>query len=149
MISLGEVREVSRACYFDAQPYISAWCAISDRYGNPEKPFYAFKAYGEVFGADREVYCLSEQADGFSHSGIYSLAAASEGTLYVLISSFDGCGIVDLRLDSIPENVYSADIYMLDGVKDMSLADSVPISGAKKRLLLNISKYGAALIKLH
>lgn len=149
MISLGEVREVTRACYYDAQPYLSAWCGISDRFGNPQKPFYAFKAYGEVYRAGREVYSLCEEADGYAHSGIYALAAEGEKALYVLISSYDGCGIVDLRLDSIPENIYTADIYMLDGVKDMSLADSVAISGAKKRLLLNISQYGAALVKLY
>ena len=149
MISLGNVKEVSRACYYDAQPYLSAWCGISDRFGNPQKPFYAFKAYGEVYRAQNQVYSACHKAEGFAHSGIYALAAEGENALYVLISSFDGCGIVDLRLDSIPENIYTADIYMLDGVKDMTLADSVAISGAKKRLLLNISRYGAALVKLY
>ncbi len=149
MISLGEIREVTRACFYDAQPYLSAWCAISDRFGNPEKPFYSFKAYGEIYRAGREVYSVCEETQGYAHSGIYSLAAEGEDALYVLISSFDGCGIVDLRLDAIPENIYTADVYMLDGVKNMTLADSIPISGAKKRLLLNISKYGAALIKLY
>lgn len=149
MISLGQIREASMACYYDAEPYISAWCGLSDRFGNPEKPFYAFKAYGDVYRAGREVWSLSEQVEGYAHSGIYSLAAEGKDALYVLISSFDGCGIVDLRLDAIPENIYTADVFMLDGVKNMSLADSIPISGAKKRLLLNISQYGAALIKLY
>ncbi len=149
MISLGSIREVTRACFYDAQPYLSAWCAISDRFGNPEKPFYAFKAYGEIYRAGREVYSICEELEGYSHSGIYSVAAEGEDALYVLISSFDGCGIVDLRLDAIPENIYTADIFMLDGVKNMSLADSIPISGAKKRLLLNISKYGAAMVRLY
>ena len=149
MISLGSVREVTRACFFDAQPYLSAWCSISDRFGNPQKPFYAFKAYGEIFKAGKEVYSVTEELEGYAHSGIYSIAAEGNGALYVLISSFDGCGIVDLRLDAIPENIYTADVYMLDGVKDMTLADSIPISGAKKRLLLNISKYGAAMVRLY
>lgn len=149
MISLGEIGEVSRACYYDAQPYLSAWCGICDRFGNPQKPFYAFKAYGEVYRAGREVYSVCREVEGYAHSGIYALAAEGDGALYVLISSFDGCGIVDLRLDSIPENIYTADIYMIDGVKDLSLADSVAISGAKKRLLLNISRYGAVLVKLY
>lgn len=149
MISLGSIREVTRACFFDAQPYVSAWCAISDRFGNPQKPFYAFRAYGEVFRAGQEVYSVTEETAGYAHSGIYSVAAEGDGALYVLISSFDGCGIVDLRLDAIPENIYTADVFMLDGVKNMTLADSIPISGAKKRLLLNISKYGAAMVKLY
>ncbi len=90
MISLGQIREVTRACFYDAQPYLSAWCAISDRFGNPEKPFYAFKAYGEIYRAGREVYSVCEETEGYAHSGIYSLAAEGEDALYVLISSFDG-----------------------------------------------------------
>ena len=66
-----------------------------------------------------------------------------------MLCDFDGCGIVDIRLDSIPSDIYTADIYMLDGVKDMTLADSIPITGEKKRLILNISKYGAAMIRLY
>lgn len=149
MISASEIDEVGMACFYDAQPYLSAWCAIADRFGNPEKPFYAFKSYGELYRSGKRIYSLSEQNEGYAHSGIYSLAAQGKDALYVLISSFDGCGIVDLRLDAIPQNIYSADVYMLDGVKNMALADTIPISGEKKRLLLNISKYGAALIKLY
>lgn len=149
MISLCQIDDASMACYYDAQPYVSAWCAISDRFGNPEKPFYAFKAYGDIFRAGRAVWSVSEQSAGYASTGIYALGAEGKDALYVLISSFDGCGIVDLRLDAIPEDVYTADVYMLDGVKNMTLADSIPISGAKKRLLLNISQYGAAMIKLY
>jgi hypothetical protein len=66
-----------------------------------------------------------------------------------MLASFGGCGVIDLRLEGIGENVYSADVYMLDGVKNMTLADSVPVSGLKKRIVLNVSEYGAMLIKLH
>lgn len=149
MISLAKIREVKMACYYDAQPYLSAWCAISDRFGNPEKPFYAFKAYGDIYRAGRELWAVSEQSEGYAHSGIYAIGAEGNGAYYTLISSFDGCGMVDLRLDSIPSNVYTAEIYMLDGVKNMTLADTIPISGSKKRMLLNISQYGAALVKLY
>ncbi len=149
MIALAKIREAKMACYYDAQPYLSAWCAISDRFGNPEKPFYAFKAYGDIYRAGREIWAVSEQTDGYAHTGVYAIGAEGNGAYYVLISSFDGCGMVDLRLDSIPSDVYTAEIYMLDGVKNMSLADTLPISGSKKRMLLNISQYGAALVKLY
>ncbi len=149
MIEASKIKELSTACFYDAQPNISPFCAICDRFGNPQKPFYAFKAYGELYRAGKEIYSICEEQTGFAPSGISALAALGNDGFYVLISSFDGCGIVDLRLDSIPSDVYTADIYMLDGVKDMTLADSIPISGDKKRLILNISKYGAALIKLY
>ncbi len=149
MISLSRVREISAACFYDAQPNISPWCAISDRFGNPEKTFYSFKTYGEIYKAGNEIYSITEEQDGFAHSGIYSMAAEGDGVFYILISSFDGCGIIDLRLDNIPENIYTADVFMLDGVKNMSCADSIQIAGDKKRLILNISTYGAALVKLY
>ncbi len=149
MIAASRQREIKMACFYDAQPNISPWCAISDRYGNREKTFHAFRAYGEIYRAGREIYTVCDEAEGFAHSGIYAMGAFGDGAYYVLISSFDGCGIVDIRLDSIPSNIYTADIYMLDGVKDMTLADSIPITGDKKRLILNISKYGAAMIRLY
>ena len=149
MIAASRIREIKMACFYDAQPSVSPWCAISDRYGNREKTFHAFRAFGEVYRAGREIYTVCDEAEGFAHSGIYAMGAIGEGAYYVLISSFDGCGIVDIRLDSIPSDIYTADIYMLDGVKDMTLADSIPITGEKKRLILNISKYGAAMIRLY
>ena len=149
MIAASRVKEIKMACFYDAQPNLSPWCAISDRYGNREKTFHAFRAYGELYRAGREIYTISDEAEGFAHSGIYAMSAIGEGAYYVLISSFDGCGIVDIRLDFIPSDIYTADIYMLDGVKDMTLADSIPITGDKKRLILNISKYGAAMIRLY
>jgi hypothetical protein len=149
MISLGNISEISAACCYDAQPNISPWCAISDRFGNPQKTFFAFKAYGELYRAGQGIYTAVEESPGFAHSGIYAMGAKGNDGFYILISSFDGCGIVDLRLDSIPPDIYTADIYMLDGVKDMTLADSIPITGEKKRLILNISRYGAAMVKLY
>ena len=150
MLHLNEIPDVDIACHYDAQPYISPWCDFADRFGNRQKPFYAFKAYGELYRAKNGVFCSSEQTDGLRHSGVYAAAAVSdEGIGYCLLASFDGCTVVDLRLDEIPDDLYSADIFMLDGVKNMTLADTVPLSGLKKRLLLNISEYGAVLIKLY
>lgn len=150
MLRLNAVSVVSAACFYDAQPIISLFCSMADRFGDPQKPYYAFHAFGDLYRARNQVLCVSEQIEGFAHSGIYASAAISDsGEGYVLISSFGGCGVVDLRLDGIPDNLYTADIYMLDGVKDMSLCDSVPLSGMKKRLLLNISEYGVVLVKLY
>jgi hypothetical protein len=150
MIELHNMGEVGAAFFYDAQPAISPWCAICSRFGIPQKPFYAFSAFGRLYRAGREVLSVSEQTEGYAHTGIYALAATSEGgESYVLISSFGGCGVVDLRLDGISPNVYEAEIYLLDGVKDMALGDTVAISGSKKRLLLNLSEYGAALIRIY
>jgi hypothetical protein len=150
MIELHKTGEVGAACFYDAQPAISPWCAICSRHGIPQKPFYAFHAFGQLYRAGREVFSVSEQTEGYAHTGIYALAATSDkGECYVLIASFGGCGVVDLRLDGISPDIYEAEIYLLDGVKDMTLCDSVAITGSKKRMLLNLSEYGAALVRLY
>ena len=150
MTELSAVQEVSGAYFYDAQPALSPWCAICDRFGRPKKPFYAFKMFGELYRAGNAVYCESEQAEGYAHSGIYAAAATNAlGEAFVLITSFEGCGVVDLRIESIPSELYTADIYILDGVKNFERGDSVQLSGSKKRLLLNISEYGAMLVKLY
>ena len=150
MIKLNTADKLSAACYYDGQPSISRWCGICDRYGNPSKTFYSLKAYGKLYRAATGVACVSEQYDGMLHTGIYACAALDDGGKgYVMLASFDGCGMVDLRLDMLPENAYTADIYLTDGVKNLELCDSVPLSGLKKRLLLNMSAYGVALIEIY
>ena len=150
MLEGSHVEEVCAGYHFDAQPMISPFCSICDRFGSPEKSFYAFKAYGELYRAGTSVLCEVEEKEGFARSGISALASVSElGHGYVMIASFDGCGTVDIRLDGIGDEMLTADVYMLDGVKNMELADSVPLSGMKKRLVMNVSAYGAILIKLY
>lgn len=150
MLALNDAPGVATACFFDAQPAISPFCALTDRFGTPEKPFYAFRAFGELYKARNAVLCVVDRQDGYAHSGIYASAATSDsGEGIILLASFGGCGVVDLRIDGITEDQYTADVYMLDGVKNMELADSLPLSGMKKRLVLSVSEYGAVLIKLH
>ena len=142
--------DLKTACFYDAQPMVSPFCSIADRFGNALKPYYAFKSFGELYRTRNSVWVESQQTEGMAHTGIYAGAAVSDdGKGYIMLSSFKGCGVIDLRIDGLSSDIYTADIYMLDGVKDMSLADSVPISGMKKRLLLNVSEYGVIMIKLY
>ena len=150
MLEMGAAQDVAAAYMYDAQPALSPWCAICNRFGEPSKTFHAFKMFGELYRAGGAVYCVSEQHEDYSHSGIYANAAMSEdGRAYVLISSFEGCGVVDLRLDSIPSDLYTAEVFILDGVKNCVAGDSVQLTGSKKRLLLNVSEYGAILVKIY
>ena len=150
LLRLSKIPEITTACFFDAQPMVSPWCAICDRFGNPMKPYYAVKAFGDLYRTKHAVFCDSLQTEGMAHTGIYANAAVSEkGEGYVMIASFEGCGVVDLRLDGISDNLFSAEIYLLDGVKDLAcVGDQVPLSGMKKRLLLNMAEYGVAVIRL-
>ena len=150
MLRLGEIDGVIGACAHDCRPYSSPWCPLTDAYGNKEKPFYVYREFSRLYRSRARSLCLCEQApEMMRHPGIYATASTGKNEAFCFISSFDGCSVVDLRLDGIPDNFYSAEVYMLDGVKNMSLADTVPLSGMKKRLLLNVSQYGAILIRLY
>lgn len=150
LIKLADLRAVKAAHVYDCRPFSSPFCPLTDAFGNKEKPFYALRAYGEVCRAEERVHCEVERPIGYAESGVDAIAAVSnDGVGYCLISVFDGCSSVDLRLDGINENAYTADVYMLDGVKDMSLVESVPISGARKRLVFNVSGYAAILVKVY
>ena len=150
MLEMGGVEGVASGYFYDSQPMVSPFCAIADRFGEPEKPFYVFKTFGELYRARTAVLCEVEEQEKFAHTGIYATAAVSEsGEGFVMIASFGGCGVVDLRLDGMPDNVYTAEVYMLDGVKNMEKCDSVPLSGMKKRLLLNVSRYGVIFVKIY
>ena len=150
MLELNSSGNASAACFCDAQPMVSPFTSICDRFGKAQKPFYAFQAYGKLFRAGNSVFCRVESPEGYAHSGIYASAArATDGECYIMIASCGGCGTVDLRIDEIADTLYTADIYLLDGVKDLSLGSSTPLSGSKKRMILNVCEYGAVLIKLY
>ncbi len=141
------------ACYYNAEPMISPFGGLCDRFGDPQKPYYAFSSFSTLCCAGQAVYCESMQKEGFAHSGIYAAAALPKmGDGYIMLASFGGCGTVDLRLEEIPERFLSAEVMLLDGVKNLESGlpgAIVPLSGMKKRLVLNLSEYAVALIKLY
>ena len=150
LLGLCDSDGVTRAFAFDAQPVVSPFCGICDRGGERTKQFYALRTFGELYRAGDRVLCRCESPEGYGDGGIYAAAAVSEsGECYVMIASFDGCDTVDLRLDGIPENVYTAEVFMLDGVKNMESAAQTQLSGIRKRLVLNLSSYGVILVKLY
>ena len=149
LVALSSLDRVLYACYYDAQPAVSKFCGICDRFGNPEKPYYAFCAYSNLATSTKGVMCVSHQSPDMKHTGVWAIAGAGDDGYKVMISSFDGCPLVDLRLENIPDDVYNAEIYMSDGVKNMELCDTVALSGVKKRLLLSVSRYGYVQIKIY
>ena len=148
LLGLNQYPALEYATYYDAQPAVSKFCGITDRFGNVEKPYYAFKAYSEVQRFGEGVLCHVEESPEMQKSGVYAIASSSNKGAVIMLSSFDGSPMIDLRLDMLPDNVYNAEIYMSDGVKNLEFCDSVPLTGLKKRLLLSMSAYGFALIKI-
>lgn len=140
--------QIRAACLYNGEAS-SLWCSVCDRFGIKQKPYYAISGYEKLVRAGDSLLCISEQSPQHSHTGIYAASAGNQREAYVMISAFDGVQSIDLRLDNIPDGFFTADIYMLDGVKNLELCSSVQLSGMRKRLVLNTSPYGVILIKLY
>ena len=148
LLKMLEYPEIKVACLYNAEAG-SPWCPICDRFGLPQKPYFALESFASLASAENSLICVSEQAVGYAHTGVYAAAAKDEDGAYIMLSAFDGCTSIDLRLDNIPDSFYTADIYMLDGVKNMDLCHTIQLSGMKKRMLLNVSPYSVVLIKIY
>lgn len=148
LIRLLSMPEVSHACMLCGEAG-DARCAVFDRFGIAEKPYYALEAFGRLASEPLWMACADMQDPRYSHSGVYAAAARGDSEAYVMLSAFDGVTSIDLRLTNIPDGFYTADIYMLDGVKSMELCNSIQLAGMSKRMVLSVSPYSVVLIKLY
>ena len=71
---------VDKAIFYDFDP-TSNWCGLFDRYLEPQKAWYAFKAYGEMR------YESSFRAQAEADTG-YIIASVGKGRNTVIYSSF-------------------------------------------------------------
>ena len=134
---------IEMATYYDAQPEISALCGICDRYGNPAKPSHAFRAFDVLYRQGETVFC------DVQGSGVDAVASVGDRAGAVMISVLDGAGLVDIRMNNLPDNVYSADVLILDGVRDLSHVQTLPLLGMSRQICISVSKYSLILIKLY
>ena len=148
LLAMQSADEVIGACMYGSVSD-GMWCNICDAYGLPEKVYYSLEAYSRYVNAKKSVFCRVEEKEGYAHSGVYAGASSNGDEAYVFISAYDGVQSIDLRLENIPDKFYNADIYMLDGVKNMDSPYTLELSGMKKRMVLNTSPYSVVFIKLY
>lgn len=147
LLNMLQYPDIKTACLYCGEAG-SLYCPLFDAFGLPKKPYYAFESISRLAGRDT-VFCMVQHQPEYAHSGIYAAACSAQKEAYIMLSAFDGCTSIDLRLDSIPDDFYTADIYMLDGVKNMELCHSVQLAGMKKRMVMSVSPYSVILIKLY
>ncbi len=134
---------IESATYYDAQPEFSALCGICDRFGSPAKPSHAFRAYDVLYRQGSAVFC------DVQGSGVDAAASVGDRAGAVLVSVANGAGLVDIRLNNLPDNVYSADVLILDGVRDLAHVQTLPLMGMSRQICISVSKYALILIKLY
>jgi len=130
------------ATYYDGQPKNANWCGIMDVLYQIQKPFYALKAYGEVYRSGGA--CVKTETDG---QGLYSMAAKSDSKISVLIASYRGNdGSCLLELSDLPEGDKTAEIYLLNEEYDLTIYKTLPVQGKSAKIDIPVEKYSAAYI---
>lgn len=143
LLKMQRMQGIESAAYYDAQPEVSPTCGICDRYGNPSKPAYAFAAFDALYRQGDEVFC---EALG---NGVDAVASLGERAGAVMVAVSGVAGLVDIRMNNLPENVYSADVLILDGVRDLTCVQTLPLLGMSRQICVAVSKYSVILIKLY
>lgn len=143
LLKMQRTEGVEAATYYDAQPEVSPVCGICDRYGSPAKPAYAFAAFDALYRLGDEVFCESYG------NGTDAVAAMGDRAAAVMVAVSDAPGLVDIRMQNLPENVYSADVLILDGVRNLTCVQTLPLLGMSRQICVAVSKYSVILIKLY
>ena len=143
LLKMQRMQGIEAAAYYDAQPEVSPVCGICDRYGSPAKPAYAFVAFDALYRLGNEVFCDT------IGNGVDAVAAMGDRAAAVIVAVSDAPGLVDIRLSNLPENVYSADVLILDGVRNLTCVQTLPLLGMSRQICVAVSKYSVILIKLY
>lgn len=143
LLYMQEIPEVAMATYYDAQPEISPLCGICDRFGSPTKSSHAFRAFDMLYRQGTAVWC------DVQGKGIAAAASRADRAGALMIAGLDSPGLVDIRLNNLPEDVYSADVLILDGVRDLVHVQTLPLMGMSRQIYISVSNYSLILIKLY
>jgi len=143
------------ATYYDAQLKLEdSWCGIfktnPDRlFGSkvsvvPRKPFYAFKAFNEVYKCRKQIELSSDDEK------LYGVAACDDEKAAILLSTFADPFDEQLETKTVSVNLNGienkmASVYISDENRDLELVASFP---AKDTLTVTMPPYSMVLIKL-
>ena len=143
LLKMQHIQGVESATYYDAQPELSPLCGICDRFGNVSKPAHAFRAFDALYSQGDEAFC------DVQGSGVQAVASIGYRSAAVMVAVSDAPGLLDIRMNNLPEDVYSADVYILDGIKDLALVQTLPLLGMSRQVCIATGKYSIILIKLY
>ena len=145
--------------YFEAD-VIKEWCGIfqvkdmaigANREGKdncllePRKPFYAFKAFGQLLSLGTEVECCCEE------NGVYVCAAKNDKEQAVMLASYQSNirqGITEVTLSGLPKKGCQIKIYLTDEGSDEKLEKSIQCQGETCVLPLHLIDEQVRLIKI-
>jgi len=134
---------VDKAMYYDALPTRS-YCGL---YHFPSqraaKPWYAFRAFNELYQLGGCVPARSEERS------VYPIAAMNGSEKAVMISAF-GCAEKAIAVDmtGLGGGAVQADVYRLDEENDLALVKTEYFTADHVRLILSVADNTTFLIKI-
>lgn len=130
------------ATHYDGVP-TNFYCTIFDRYGYPEKQFYAFVMYRELYERQRRL------ATSQTANGLYALAAGECDSCALLLTSFRTP--TDLRLafrGMTPGATYRCRRYVTDATHCHTLFEDAPVNLHDDGLHLVLDEKASVLLLL-
>ena len=143
MIAMNDL-PVDIAAYYDGQPKLR-YCGLFDRYAIPQKTYYGFCAYGELYRLNGGLVKTATE-----EKGIYALAAAKDDTAYILVSNYEGeSGYYTVHMTGLhPDDAIRADLYLLDHETDLQLYRTEFFHGNAVKQTVRLDNHAVCLIKL-
>lgn len=119
----------------------SIYGTIFDRYGYPEKPFYAFVMYRVLYESGNRVY--AEKSD----DGLYALAAADKESLCLLVTAFKAGGNYEIIVAGLKSGAqYRLQKYLTDDTRCHELVEDITVISGHK-LEIHLGEKATMLLK--
>lgn len=130
------------ATHYDGQP-TNYYCTILDRYGYPQKPFYAFVMYRELYALRRRI-AVSGAGDG-----LYALSAGDASALGLLLTSFRTACQIDLEIPGlVPGASYRLRRHLTDAAHCHALVEDRLVEAPVQALSCTLEEKATTLITL-
>ncbi len=130
------------ATHYDGVP-TNYFCSIFDRYGYPEKQYYAFVMYRELYERQRRV-----PVEG-AGDGIYALAAGNADSISILVTSFRAAADMHLLITGLDTDArYRQRRYLTDAAHCHTLTEEAPTAITANGLYFQLGEKGSVLILL-
>lgn len=106
-----------KAHYYDGQ-IASNWCGLFDAYSVPQKPFYTFCAYGQMYSACTQMIAV----DNSTMQPPYAMAGVGEGVRMILLSNYRGeSGHIALDMHGLGQGIKKAEIFRISKTQNLAL----------------------------
>lgn len=134
-----------RAYYYDGQ-IASNWCGLFNSYSIPQKPYYVFCAYGQMYTECAEMIGV----DNSTMQPPYAMAAKGAGARMILVSNYRGeAGSVALAMDNLGAGMKRAEIYRLDAQRNLELDRVEYYTAERVTQVLSLQPYDVAFVKIY